>query len=93
VNAHHLFDIKDILHYQFIPQGQTVNQAYYMEIPKWLQEVVRRKKPELWPNDWILHHQNASTHKVLSSNIWPITQLLKLSTHSILFLSIPLIWL
>jgi hypothetical protein len=27
---------------------------------------VRRKRPELWPNDWILHHENAPAHKALS---------------------------
>jgi histone-lysine N-methyltransferase SETMAR len=27
---------------------------------------MRRKRPELWPNDWILHHNNAPAHKVLS---------------------------
>jgi hypothetical protein len=39
-----------------------------MEILKWLHETVRRKRPELWPNDWILHHDNAPAHKVLSVN-------------------------
>jgi hypothetical protein len=24
------------------------------------------KRPELWPNDWILHHHNAPAHKALS---------------------------
>jgi transposase len=27
---------------------------------------VCRKTPELWPNDWILHNDNASAHKALS---------------------------
>jgi transposase len=27
---------------------------------------VCRKRPELWPNDWILHHDNAPAHKALS---------------------------
>jgi hypothetical protein len=27
---------------------------------------VDRKWPELWPNDWILHHKNAPTQKMLS---------------------------
>jgi transposase len=27
---------------------------------------VRRKKPELWANDWILHHDNAPANKALS---------------------------
>jgi hypothetical protein len=34
------FEIKDIVHFEFIPQGQTVNQAYYVQIPKRLRESV-----------------------------------------------------
>jgi histone-lysine N-methyltransferase SETMAR len=61
-----LFDIKCTVHFEFIPQGQTVNQTYYVEILKRLREVLHRKRPELWPNDWILHHDSAPAHKVLS---------------------------
>jgi hypothetical protein len=43
------FDIKDIVHFEFIPQGQTVNQAYYADVLKWLHEAVCRKRPALWP--------------------------------------------
>jgi hypothetical protein len=57
------FDIKGIVHFESIPQGQTVNQAYYVEILKPLREVVRSKGPELWPNDWVLHHDNAPAHR------------------------------
>jgi hypothetical protein len=60
------FDIKVIVHFEFIPQGQTVNEAYYMEILKQLREAVHRKRPELWPNVWIPHHDNAPAHKALS---------------------------
>jgi hypothetical protein len=38
------FDIKGIVHFVFISQGQTVNQAYYVETMKWLCEAVCRKK-------------------------------------------------
>jgi fatty acid-binding protein DegV len=59
-------DIKGIAHFEFIPQGQTVNRAYYVEILKWLCEAVHRKRHKLRPNDWILHHDNAPAHKALS---------------------------
>jgi len=49
-----VFKSKDIGHFEFIPQGQTVNQGYYMEILKQLHEGVCRKRPQLWPNNWIL---------------------------------------
>jgi hypothetical protein len=51
-------------------------------------EGVHRKRPELWPNDWILHHDNAPAHKALSSSFWPKNRLLKSNTHPL-----PLIWL
>jgi hypothetical protein len=45
------FDIKGIVHFEFIPQAKTVSQVYYVEILKRLREVVHRKGHELWPND------------------------------------------
>jgi hypothetical protein len=60
------FDIKSNVHSEFISQGQTVNQAHCVEILKRLREAVSRKRPELWPKDWILHHDNAPAHKALS---------------------------
>jgi hypothetical protein len=60
------FDIKGIVHFELIPQGQTFNQAYYVEILKWLHEAMLRKRPELWPSDWPVHHDNAPAHKALS---------------------------
>jgi hypothetical protein len=30
------FDIRSIIHFGFILQGQTVNQAHYVEILKWI---------------------------------------------------------
>jgi len=52
-----LFGVKGIVHHEIIPQGQVVNQAYYMELyVNRLDAAVSIKRPELRPNDCILHH-------------------------------------
>jgi hypothetical protein len=43
------------------------NQANYLQILKRLREAVRRMNFEIGLNDWILHHDNAPTHKALSA--------------------------
>jgi len=37
-----------------------------VEMLERLCEAVCRKGPELWPNDWILHHDNTPAHEALS---------------------------
>jgi hypothetical protein len=59
-------DIMIIIHFELSPQGHTVNQAYYVEILKGLCEAVHRRRPELWPSDQILCHDNAAVHDALS---------------------------
>jgi hypothetical protein len=41
------FNIQGIVCFEFITQGRTVNQAYYVEILKWLCETVHRKRSGL----------------------------------------------
>jgi len=61
------FDIKGLVHFEFVPQGQTVNRQFYLEVLKRLRDAVRRKRPELWwSGEWLLHHDNAPAHTALS---------------------------
>jgi hypothetical protein len=59
------FNHKDIVHYEFIAQGQTVNQQCSLEMLTKLWESVQRKRLELWPDKWILHHDSAAAHDAL----------------------------
>jgi hypothetical protein len=38
---------------------------WYLEVLTRLRESVWRKRPELWPDKWILHHDNAPAHDAL----------------------------
>ncbi len=53
---------------EWVPEGQTVNQIYYLKVLTTLQEQVckKQKQPELWKNkSWILHQNNAPAHNTL----------------------------
>lgn len=61
------FDIRGIVHIDWVPEGQTVNQVYYKQVLTTLRERVRRKRFEMWKNrSWILHQDNAPAHNALS---------------------------
>ena len=50
------FDIRGIVHMDWVPEGQTVNQIYYKEVLTNLREWVRWRRPEMWQNSsWVLH--------------------------------------
>jgi len=60
------FDIRGIIHYEFVPTALTVIQVYYLGVLERLCEKVRQKQPELFTNNsWILHHDNAPAHMAL----------------------------
>jgi hypothetical protein len=52
--------------------------AYYLELLKRLREAVHKKRPELWPINWILQHNSAPAHKALFCQVFsgpkPITE-------------------
>jgi len=53
------FEWHGVIHYEFIPCGQTVNKEFYIAVLKHLGEAIRRKRPQLWTNQsWVLHHDN-----------------------------------
>jgi hypothetical protein len=70
--------IKGTIHSEFIPQGQTVNQAYYVEILKQLCEAVHRKRPE----GWIPHFDDAPAYKLLSVKQFLAQKLITEMEHS-----------
>jgi len=55
------------VHREFLPQGQTTNNEYYLQIQRRLFEAIHKKKrPDLWQNNsWLLYYDNAPTHTSL----------------------------
>jgi hypothetical protein len=57
------FDIKGIVHKEFILAVQTVNSAYYCDVSWLLIENVQRLRLELWrQKNWLLHHNSTPSH-------------------------------
>lgn len=55
------FDVRGIVHFEFVPQGETVNSAFYLEVLKRLKRRVARVRADI--KDAIkLHHDNAPSH-------------------------------
>ena len=51
------------MHHEYAPDGQTINEEFYLEVLRRLRKSVCQKRLEKWRDgDWILHHDNASTH-------------------------------
>jgi hypothetical protein len=66
-----------MVHFDLLEQGRTVNQHCYLEILTKLREAVRLRRPELWPDTWILHHDNAPAH-VAAREFLPKKSIMKL---------------
>jgi len=61
------FDRQGIVHKEFVPPGQTVNQTFYQEVLERLRKRVARFQPGI-ERTWMLHHDNASCHTAVSIN-------------------------
>jgi hypothetical protein len=51
-----LFDHRAIVHYEFAPEGQKINEDFYLE-------VLRRVRDA---GSWLLNHKNVPPHTALS---------------------------
>lgn len=60
------FDVRGIVHQEFVPPGQTVDGKFYVDVLRRLKARVARVRPELAREGrWILHHDNAPAHTSL----------------------------
>ena len=83
------FDIQDIVHFEFLPQGQTVNQTVYKEILWHLIRSVHDKRQSLCKaHTWTLYYDSAPVHTVLS--IYHFFAEINIATLE--YPHIPLIW-
>ena len=61
------FDVRGMVHSEFLPQGQTINQQVYKEILRRLLHSVHEKRRELWQDkSWLFHHDSAPADNALS---------------------------
>jgi hypothetical protein len=62
------FDVKGIVHCEFVPPNNTVNSDFYCDVLRCLRENLWQKRPELWRNHkWLFHHDNAPAHTSLNT--------------------------
>jgi len=61
------FDSQVIVHKEFVPPGQTVNQTFYREVLERLRKRVARVRPSI-ARTWMLHHDNAPCNTAISIN-------------------------
>lgn len=57
-NAHCVFDIRGLVHYEFVPHGVTAKVKIYVEVLKRL----KRKVISHPADNWKLHHNNVLAH-------------------------------
>jgi hypothetical protein len=51
---------RGVVHHEFTPEGQRVNQDFYLVVLRHLWDAVQRKRPDMCTTgSWLLHHNNA----------------------------------
>ena len=61
------FDHHGLVHHEFVPQGQTVNQLFYKEVlTRFVNKICQKRRASWARKTWILHHDNAPAHTALS---------------------------
>ncbi|KAM0734110.1 Mariner Mos1 transposase [Formica fusca] len=60
------YNSKGLVLHEFLPSGQTVTGAFYLEVLRRLVARIRRVRPEYKdPESWCLLHDNAPSHNVI----------------------------
>ena len=61
------FDQKGMVHHEFVPEGEAVNQHFYQQVLICLHNRIQRSSQELCSDkSWLLHHGNAPARKAIS---------------------------
>jgi hypothetical protein len=65
------FDRESIVHKEFVPEGQTVNSAFHVEVIGRLLKRISRVRPQFpAEGSWFLLHDNAPSHSALVVKIF-----------------------
>ncbi|UYV69945.1 K02A2.6-like [Cordylochernes scorpioides] len=60
-----------LVHYEFVPECQTINQHYYLDVLRRLREPMRHKRSEKWhQKNWLLHHDNERPHTAVAVQLY-----------------------
>jgi hypothetical protein len=66
INLICFFDIRGIIHFEFLPERTNVNQIFYVAVLKRPIDAVKRRRGELWRDrSLILDHDKAPVHSSL----------------------------
>jgi len=67
IDVHLFFDSQGIVHKEFMPPGQTLNQTFYREVLERLRKRVARVRPGM-ARTWMLHYDNTPCHTAVPIN-------------------------